>query len=284
MIDGTANTDTALGTPAVILSVDALEEFKEQTKTYSAEYGFSANQINLVSKSGTNEYHGSLFYFGRNDSLDAKNFFDSPTSRQARAGPEAVRRDDQRSDHQEQDLPARSTTRARGSTGGRAPSTSCRPRTSWRAASRRRSSIPSPASPFRTTRSPRRASRASPSWRSGTTGTPPRTSNAPQGNYQSVRTLPQTQNQFTVRLDQDLGRFGRAFGRFTKTTYDNQYHGPVTRDRRPVSTSRTPRTGRSPTPGRSRATSSTCSGSVASRPSRTSFPRRVPGGHRLPRA
>ena len=80
MIDGTANIDTALGTPAAILSVDAIEEFKEQTKTYSAEYGFSANQINLVSKSGTNQFHGSLFYFGRDESLDAKNFFDSPTA------------------------------------------------------------------------------------------------------------------------------------------------------------------------------------------------------------
>ena len=51
MIDGTSNVDTALGTPAAILSVDAIQEFKEQTTTYSAEYGFSANQINLVSKS-----------------------------------------------------------------------------------------------------------------------------------------------------------------------------------------------------------------------------------------
>ena len=107
MIDGTANIDTSLGTPAAILSVDAMEEFKEQTKTYSAEYGFSANQINLVSKSGTNEFHGSLFYFGRNEALDAKNFFDPHEPAEARAGPEAVRRDDQRSDHQEQDLPAR---------------------------------------------------------------------------------------------------------------------------------------------------------------------------------
>ncbi len=78
MIDGTSNVDTALGTPAAILSIDALEEFKEQTKTYSAEYGFSANQINLVSKSGTNEFHGTLFGFMRNESLDAKNFFDPP--------------------------------------------------------------------------------------------------------------------------------------------------------------------------------------------------------------
>ncbi|PYQ51157.1 MAG: hypothetical protein DMF78_13945, partial [Acidobacteria bacterium] len=80
MIDGTANVDTALGTPAAILSIDALEEFKEQTKTYSAEYGFSANQINLVSKSGTNEWHGTMFGFMRNEKLDAKNFFDPPNA------------------------------------------------------------------------------------------------------------------------------------------------------------------------------------------------------------
>ncbi len=76
MIDGTANVDTALGTPAAILSVDAIEEFKEQTTTYSAEYGFSANQINLVSKSGTNIFHGTVFGFLRDEGLDARNFFD----------------------------------------------------------------------------------------------------------------------------------------------------------------------------------------------------------------
>src|SRR5262245_31392044 len=80
MIDGTANIDTAIGTPAVILSVDALEQFTQQNKTYSAEYGFSANQINLVSKAGSNEFHGAGFLFGRNEKWDAKNFFDSPTA------------------------------------------------------------------------------------------------------------------------------------------------------------------------------------------------------------
>src|SRR5262245_27876937 len=75
LLDGTSNTDTALGTPAAILSVDAIQEFKEQTGTYSAEYGFSANQVNIVSKSGTNDLHGSVFWFGRNDAFDAKNLF-----------------------------------------------------------------------------------------------------------------------------------------------------------------------------------------------------------------
>lgn len=77
MLDGTSNTDTALGTSAVILSVDAIQEFKEQTTTYSAEYGFSANQINIVSKTGTNDLHGTAFWFGRNDALDANSYFNN---------------------------------------------------------------------------------------------------------------------------------------------------------------------------------------------------------------
>src|SRR5262245_21281467 len=76
LLDGTSNTDTSLGTPAAILSVDAIQEFKEQTATYSAEYGFSANQISIVSKTGTNRLSGALFYFLRNDALDARSFFD----------------------------------------------------------------------------------------------------------------------------------------------------------------------------------------------------------------
>ncbi len=79
MLDGLVNTDTALNTPAVILSQDAIQEFKEQTATYSAEYGFSANQINIISKSGTNSLHGSVFEFDRNDAVDARNTFSSST-------------------------------------------------------------------------------------------------------------------------------------------------------------------------------------------------------------
>jgi hypothetical protein len=71
-LDGLINTDTALNTPAVILSQDAIQEFKIQSETYSAEYGFSANQVNIVTKSGSNQLHGTAFEFLRNDALDAK--------------------------------------------------------------------------------------------------------------------------------------------------------------------------------------------------------------------
>ena len=88
MLDGLANTDTALNTPAVILSQDAIQEFKIQSETYSAEYGFSANQINIVSKSGTNQLHGSVFEFARNDAFDAKGPFQTaiPELRQNQFG------------------------------------------------------------------------------------------------------------------------------------------------------------------------------------------------------
>jgi hypothetical protein len=82
-LDGLANTDTALNTPAVILSQDAIQEFKVQSETYSAEFGFSANQVNLVSRSGGNDIHGSLFYFGRNDALDATTIIPNPLPSQA---------------------------------------------------------------------------------------------------------------------------------------------------------------------------------------------------------
>ena len=74
-LDGITNTDTALQTPAVILSQDAIQEFKVQSETYSAEFGFSANQVNLISKSGTNQFHGTVFEFNRNNAYDARSYF-----------------------------------------------------------------------------------------------------------------------------------------------------------------------------------------------------------------
>src|SRR5258707_6699925 len=73
-LDGLINTDTALVTPAVILSQDAIQEFKVESGTYSAEYGYSASQINIISKSGGNQIHGTVFEFNRNDKFDAAPF------------------------------------------------------------------------------------------------------------------------------------------------------------------------------------------------------------------
>jgi len=73
-LDGLVNTDPALVTPAVILSQDAIGEFKVESGTYPAEYGFSASQINIVSKGGSNKLHGTLFEDNRNNAYDARPF------------------------------------------------------------------------------------------------------------------------------------------------------------------------------------------------------------------
>lgn len=69
---------------AVRPSIDSIKEFKVQTNTFSAEFGRAAGGvINLVTKSGTHEFHGSLFEFHRNDVLDARNFFNKEPAPQA---------------------------------------------------------------------------------------------------------------------------------------------------------------------------------------------------------
>ena len=71
-LDGVDNTDVNFNTYIFLPSVDALEEFKVQTGIYSAEFGRAASQVNVVTKSGTNAIHGTVFEFHRNDALDAR--------------------------------------------------------------------------------------------------------------------------------------------------------------------------------------------------------------------
>ncbi|MFN7921196.1 MAG: carboxypeptidase regulatory-like domain-containing protein [Bryobacteraceae bacterium] len=76
-----ANNNTPGSAAGVLLGIDTLEEFRVNTNSYSASYGRSAGGvISAVTKSGTNELHGSLFEFVRNSGFDAKNFFDAHAS------------------------------------------------------------------------------------------------------------------------------------------------------------------------------------------------------------
>jgi hypothetical protein len=83
MLDGVDNNETWLQTVVIFPSVDALDEFKMQTSTYSAEYGRSlGGVVNLQIKSGTNRLHGSGFEFHRDDAFDANNFFNNRAGRE----------------------------------------------------------------------------------------------------------------------------------------------------------------------------------------------------------
>jgi len=76
LLDGVHNRNPVAGAVAMTPSIDALEEFKLQTNSFSAEYGSSPTTINAVTRSGGNDFHGTAFHFLRNDALDARNFFD----------------------------------------------------------------------------------------------------------------------------------------------------------------------------------------------------------------
>ncbi len=68
------------GTSQELLGVDAVREFNVLRDSYSAEYGKRPGaQVLIVTQSGTNAFHGSLYEFLRNNALDARNFFDPPS-------------------------------------------------------------------------------------------------------------------------------------------------------------------------------------------------------------
>ncbi len=234
MLDGTSNTDTALGTPAAILSIDAIQEFKEQTATYSAEYGFSANQVNIVSKRGTNDLHGSVFWFGRNDLFDANNFFNNARGvgktklRQNQygfvaGGPvwipkvyngrnksfwlanfEGYKQIRGQSDVQiaptPDQLAGRFTSTIIDPLTGQPFPNNIVPENRWSRLAQVTAKKFFPAPNF--------------------TGT--------GGNYLRNRSIPLNQNQFTLRGDHEMGRWGSLMGRYTESDYNNITLGSVT--------------------------------------------------------
>ncbi len=81
LLDGTLQNDFTNGpggsAASTALGTESIREFRVEANAYSAEFGRNyGGQINAVSKSGSNVFHGSLYEFLRNDNLDARNFFD----------------------------------------------------------------------------------------------------------------------------------------------------------------------------------------------------------------
>ena len=92
LLDGVDNVDPKLNTPAVRPTVDAIREFRVSSSSYEPAAGrYAAGQVNIVSRSGSNDVNGTAYGFFRNGGLDARNFFaprdeEAPDYRRAQFG------------------------------------------------------------------------------------------------------------------------------------------------------------------------------------------------------
>jgi hypothetical protein len=82
LLDGTLMNDFTNGpagsAASTALGTETVHEFRVESNSYSAEYGRNyGGQVNVVTKSGSNDFHGSAFEYHRNDGLDARNYFDT---------------------------------------------------------------------------------------------------------------------------------------------------------------------------------------------------------------
>jgi hypothetical protein len=77
MVNGGDVEESVFNGASIVPTLDSIEEFRLLTNTFNAEYGrFSGGIVNVVTKSGTNEIHGSVYEFLRNEKLDARSYFD----------------------------------------------------------------------------------------------------------------------------------------------------------------------------------------------------------------
>lgn len=80
-LGGSLGSFSALGGTSSLVSVDALQEFRIQTSSYAPEFGRTpGGQISIVTRSGTNQFHGTVFDYLRNDVFDANNWFNGYTN------------------------------------------------------------------------------------------------------------------------------------------------------------------------------------------------------------
>jgi hypothetical protein len=77
-LGGTTPALTVSGGTNSLLSVDAMQEFRLQTSTFAPESGRSPEQVSIVTRSGTNQLHGTAYDYLRNNFFDARNYFDRP--------------------------------------------------------------------------------------------------------------------------------------------------------------------------------------------------------------
>jgi hypothetical protein len=79
LLDGVELRNPRVGDTSINPSLDAVEEFKIQRNFFEPEFGDAPGIINVATKSGSNQWHGTVFEFLRNDAFDAKNYFSSTT-------------------------------------------------------------------------------------------------------------------------------------------------------------------------------------------------------------
>ena len=222
-LDGININDTYYQTPAVVPSIDILQEFQEQTKGYSAAYGGGANQINLSTRSGSNQIHGTAYDFFRNDALDAKGYFTpagskNPPLRQNQfgyvlSGPVVIPR--MYNGHNRSFFLANYE-------GLRSKTSTNNFRNVPTASEKAGQFTDAIVNPF--TKVPYPNNFIDPSTFSTLAANslshiPDPNTAAPQGNYFIVFSLPTDADQQTYRFDQSIGTHDNIFGRYTQTAY-----------------------------------------------------------------